>query len=377
MRILFIDTKPIRRGAQIFSHDLSGHYRKTGIDVKRIYLFKNNSEITLPIDEQDELFEANENNIQEKIFTIQPLILIKLVKCIKKYKPDIIMLNGSKTLKYGAFAKKILVDKYQFVYRVIDSPKFWNTSFITKFYYKHIVIPSIDAAVGVSDASLTDMKSLYGFNKNATVIHRAVNFESFQNVPTKEECRRLLNINSEKKVILFLGNLTSQKRPDRFIEIIKSLTDKFPDVRACIVGDGPLKSAVIKQIKNYNLEDVVTLYGYQQQVGNYICASDLLLLTSDTEGLPGVVPEAGYFSVPTIASNVGGVNECIENGVSGFVAEKNNIADFIQKSILLLSEKDKLNIMGVAAKHSAEKNFNINNVSKSYLDFFDSLIKNK
>ena len=143
------------------------------------------------------------------------------------------------------------------------------------------------------------------------------------------------------------------------------------------MGDGPLKSAVIKQIKNYNLEDVVTLYGYQQQVGNYICASDLLLLTSDTEGLPGVVPEAGYFSVPTIASNVGGVNECIENGVSGFVVEKNNIADFIQKSILLLSEKDKLNIMGVAAKHYAEKNFNINNVSKSYLDFFDSLIKNK
>lgn len=373
MRILFLDTKPIRRGAQIFSHALSEYYRKNGIEVKRIYLFKNDSQISLCVDEQDELLEGDEKNIQEKLLTVQPLLINKLIKSIKKFNPDIILLNGSKTLKYGAWTKKLLGNSTKFVYRVIDSPKFWNTGFLTKLFYKKFVIPSIDAAIGVSNASLNDMKSLYGFNKKSTVIHRAVNFETFKDVPDKIECRKKINIPIESKVILFLGNLSSQKRPDRFVNIISQLNNKISNLQAIVVGDGPLKSQVQKQIDDNKLNNIVILHGYQSQVGDFINASDLLLLTSDTEGLPGIVPEAGFFKVPTIASNVGGVNECIENNVSGFVVEKNNLDDFVKKSSELLTEQNKIIAMGEAAKKIAETNFNINNISKNYLDFFQSL----
>lgn len=373
MRILFLDTKPIRRGAQIFSHALSEYYRKNGIEVERIYLFKNDSQVSLSIDDQDELLEGDEKNIQEKILTIQPLLLHRLIRSIKKFNPDIILLNGSKTLKYGAWAKKFVGNSPKFVYRVIDSPKFWNTGAFTKLFYKNFVIPSIDASVGVSKASLNDMKSLYGFKKKSTVIHRAVNFESFIDVPDKIECRRKLNIPIESKVILFLGNLTSQKRPDRFVNIINQLNNKISNLHAIVVGDGPLKTQVQKQIDENKLNNIIVLYGYQSQVGDFINASDLLLLTSDTEGLPGIVPEAGFFKVPTIASNVGGINECIENNVSGFVVEKNNLDDFVNKALELFSDHSKIVGMGDAAKKIAETNFNIHNISKSYLDFFQSL----
>src|SRR5690606_29417744 len=58
-------------------------------------------------------------------------------------------------------------------------------------------------------------------------------------------------------------------------------------------------------------------HGYQQDVSPYLAAADILVLTSDTEGLPGVVLEAAHFSVPTVASEVGGIKECLINGKTG------------------------------------------------------------
>jgi len=96
-------------------------------------------------------------------------------------------------------------------------------------------------------------------------------------------------------------------------------------------------------------------------------------LTSDTEGLPGVVPEAGFFEVPAVASNVGGISECIKDGVSGFIVEKDQIDDFIEKTIYLLQNICIRNAMGLSAREIALKDFDISNISKQYSDFFNYL----
>lgn len=341
--------------------------------MKRIYLYNNDHSVSLSLDEQDEVLEGNEKSIFEKLLIVQPFLLLKLIRRLKAYQPDVILLNGSRTLKYGALAKLFLSRKTRLIYRVIDSPKFWNTGALTKLFYKKIVIPAIDASVGVSHASLQDMKSLYGFTKKTTVIHRAVNFDHFKNVPDKTACRNLLNLSTDEFVVLFLGNLTSQKRPDRFVEIIRLLKKRIPNIHGAMVGDGPLKKETLALINKYELDQTITLYGYQQAVGQYIGASDVLLLTSDTEGLPGIVPESGYFSVPAIASNVGGVNECIQNGTSGFVVEKEDIDGFAEKVYLLFSDQHLRSQLGAVAQKTAENNFNIKNVSGAYLKFFESL----
>ncbi len=373
MRILFLDTKPVRRGAQIFSHELSAYLKNTGIVSKRVYLYNNDYSVSLPLNEDDEILMGNEKHPFEKFLTIHPLLLYRLMKSIKKFNPDIILLNGSKTLKYGALSKKMLTGKFKLVYRVIDSPVFWNTSSLTKFYYRNIIIPLIDAAVGVSHASLKDMKELYSFSKPSTVIHRAVNFDSFKNVDTKEKCRIKLGIHADKKVLIFIGNLTSQKRPDRFIEIIKRIYLVNKNIHAIILGDGPLRVELELVIKESELQPVFSFMGYQTNVGTYIAASDILLLTSDTEGLPGIVPEAGYFEVPTIASNVGGVNECIVEAQTGFVIEKNDVTLFAEKAAYLLENNEYRNRLGQSAKKLALNDFDLNNIAESYLTFFKNL----
>jgi glycosyltransferase involved in cell wall biosynthesis len=373
LRILFLDTKPIRRGAQVFLHDLYTHFNKSGIVIKRIYLYNNDSSISLPLNEADEILYGNEKHLFEKYLTIHPWLLLRLIKSISKFQPDIILLNGSKTLKYGALSKILSAGKYKLVYRVIDSPTFWNTSFFTKFYYKKLIVPIIDAAVGVSHASLKDMKALYHFTKPSTVIHRAVNFKSFSNVYSKEVVQKELGIEPNNQVLIFIGNLTSQKRPDRFIEIVKRVALTNKNVQAIILGDGPLRNDTEKGIVEAGLQSIIKMAGYKEDVGPYIAVSDLLLLTSDTEGLPGIVPEAGFFKVPAIASNVGGIAECIEDGITGFIIEKNEIDLFVEKTLFVLQSDKIRNEMGEKAQTLALKDFDIINIAENYLDFFKML----
>jgi hypothetical protein len=191
MKLLFLDTKAIRRGAQVFLDDLSHQFLEKGVEVKKVYLYEYNDAVKLDLLPQDVELNGNEHHFFEKVPTIHPKLLHQFIQCVREFQPDVILLNGSRTLKYGAAAKKFLPTKTKLVYRIIDSPKFWNRNPFKKWYYRNLVLSQIDAAVGVSAASLNDMVSLHGFSKPTTVIHRAIDENKFHPLPDKQESRSM------------------------------------------------------------------------------------------------------------------------------------------------------------------------------------------
>ena len=112
-------------------------------------------------------------------------------------------------------------------------------------------------------------------------------------------------------VLLFLVNFTKQKRPDRFLNIVYELQKKISNVHGLMVGDGPLRGQVNSQISRLGITEKITLVGYQMDVRPWIAMSNVLLLTSDTEGMPGVILEAAAMKRLTVSIIVGGVQEFI------------------------------------------------------------------
>lgn len=374
MKLLFLDTKPIRRGAQVFVDDLSQHFHDEGVLIKKVYLYAYHEKVKLSLLDQDIELNGNENHIFEKIPTINPVLLFRLITTINAWNPDFVLLNGSRTLKYGAAAKPFLYKNTKLIYRIIDSPKYWNRSALKQFYYRKLVLSKIDAAVGVSQASLNDMISLHGYNKPTTVIHRAIEESKFRLVLSKDTSRSKYEIKNSDKVLLFLGNLTSQKRPDRFVEIIKLVKQNFPNIKAWIVGDGVLRQETEKLVIKYDLQNNIKFWGYHENVTALISASDLLVLSSDTEGLPGVVLECGYLGVPAVSANVGGINECLENGKTGYVVQTQNPEDYAKYILELLNNEEKRKSMGELSMQKVKSGFTMDMVAEKYLAFFHSLI---
>ena len=373
IRVLFLDTRPIRRGAQVFVHELKSRFKEDGIAVKRVFLYKETTYEQLILDETDIILPFNDNNIFEKFPTVHPRIIIGLSKEIKAFSPDIILCNGSRTLKYAALVKRLYPSiKSKWIYRVIDSSVYWNRKSITKLYYKHLVIPAMDAAVGVSQKSLDEMIQHYSFNKPSVSIPRAVDIDYFANYIPDEDARQKIGIPEDAFVLLFLGNFTKQKRPDRFIDIINSVKESIPNVYGLMVGDGPLRSAVNDQISSLFLENSITCVGYKKDVRPWISISNVLLLTSDTEGMPGVVLEAAAMKKITISTDVGGVREFIKHEENGYVITNKNLKEFEKYLIQLVINQNIHVRLSDSCFRRVALNFNFLSIKNGYHDFFQT-----
>jgi glycosyltransferase involved in cell wall biosynthesis len=233
----------------------------------------------------------------------------------------------------------------------------------------------MDAAVGVSQRSLDEMIQHYSFKKPSVCIPRAINIDHFANYIPELDVRQKVGIPETAFVLLFLGNFTHQKRPDRFLEIIHGLKKDIPHVHGLMVGDGPLRSSVNDQILTLSLENNITCVGYKKDVRPWIAMSDLLLLTSDTEGMPGVVLEAAAMKKITITGNVGGVAEFIKNGITGFIVDWQILEKEILVKIILDNQNIKINVEN--AFLTLKKNFDLYFISKKYFNFFELNITKK
>jgi glycosyltransferase involved in cell wall biosynthesis len=401
LKILFLDTEPIRRGAQIFISELSSFLREKGTDCRTIYLYKTEelSDQQLTLSSEDRNLRGERQNFFEKIPGINPAIFKRLIREIDSFSPWVIVANGSRTLKYAAAARQFYKKDSLWVARWIDDAAFWNPGQISKWIYKELIISKFDAVVAVSQSSLDSVIMHYEFNNPTKVIHRVFDSKKFEQAPDRKEARGRLGLNESDEVLLFLGNLTSQKRPDRFIQIVQELAKTRPNLRGLIVGDGEMRKELESQVAGIKYQEnrdkkqeargereearsascgttsgaFISFFRYQSDVAPFVAAADLLVLTSDTEGLPGVVLEAAYFSVPTVASDVGGIRECLIDGETGVLIPTREVPPFCQAISNLLEDPDYRMKMGKAAKIFMEENFRMDAAGQQYLDFFNGL----
>jgi glycosyltransferase involved in cell wall biosynthesis len=224
----------------------------------------------------------------------------------------------------------------------------------------------MDGAVGVSQKSLSEMIHHYGFKKPSVCIPRAINVEYFSKFIPEDNSREKAGIKPDSFVLLFLGNFTKQKRPDRFLDIIYELQKQIPNVHGLMVGDGPLKVEDEEQAQQLGIQARITYTGYQSDVRPWIAMSDILLLTSDTEGMPGVVLEAAAMKTPSISGNVGGVAEFIENGINGLIIEWMDDLKPIASIIKIYDNSNQIKFFGENAYKKVQIYFLIDRIIERY-----------
>jgi glycosyltransferase involved in cell wall biosynthesis len=136
---------------------------------------------------------------------------------------------------------------------------------------------------------------------------------------SRAELRTKLGLPHERPLALFLGRLSPVKGPDVLIEAVKLVRERVPRAVFVLTGEGQLRAPLDAAVHEHHLQEHVLFAGAvpRERVGEYLAACDLLVLPSRSEGLPHAVLEAMAFSLPVVASAVGGVPEVVENGLSG------------------------------------------------------------
>ena len=166
----------------------------------------------------------------------------------------------------------------------------------------------------------------------------------------REIARQLLGLPLEVPVVMFVGRLTAIKRPDRLVEAFGMVLERIPEAVLAVAGEGELLEEVRRSVER--LGDSVRLLGWQSDVGRLYAAADLVVISSDNEGMPMTLIEAAMAGVPGVTTDVGSASEVVVHGSTGLVVapDARDLADAI---VALLVDDDRRSDMGRAAAEQA------------------------
>ncbi len=379
MRILQLVQKPQRRGAEMFAFQLSKEVRARGHAVRIAYLYPHGGTGGLPLGEEDEILEGQVDHPLERLPGWHPGLLRRVAESVDAFGPDVVQVNGARTVKYGALVRRRKRGKpFALIYRNIGDPADWVRGVLRRTFYRRLVFPWLDGIVAVSENSLQRLRDFYPLEAVALEqIPRGVDPEALSPRILREELRRQAGTPGDAQVIVFVGSLTLEKRLDRLLRVFRRVLAELPDARLWILGEGPLRSEMEREATELGLLESIHLLGVKEDVGSFLGAADLLLLTSDTEGTPGVVLEAGAVGTPAVATRVGGVAECVVEGETGLLAEATDEEGLARNILELLRQPDRRRALGAEAARWVRERFSIQEVARRYLDFYRLVIESR
>lgn len=172
----------------------------------------------------------------------------------------------------------------------------------------------------------------------------------------------------------YIGRVTKIKRPDRFLDVVRELKERGVGIEFFMAGDGDLLEYCKERIAREDLP--VKILGWQNNIELVLSAADFVVLTSDNEGTPLSLIQAGMAGLPVVTTRVGSVPEVVLDGTTGIVTSLNvlDIADALEK----LARSDDLRArMGVAAKEFTLANFGVMRLVNDHEVLYKKLITSR
>ena len=170
----------------------------------------------------------------------------------------------------------------------------------------------------------------------------------------KTDAQNALDLNQNKKYLVFVGRLTTIKRPERLIDLARFLKDKHPECWLLIAGAGELLEILSAQAQREELP--ATFLGWRKDIGTILSASDIAVLCSDNEGIPLTLIQAAQGGLPIVSTDVGSVSDIVINGTTGLLTEVSS-KGLVEGVSVLLDDPDLGLSFGRAGKERAREFF--------------------
>jgi glycosyltransferase involved in cell wall biosynthesis len=175
-------------------------------------------------------------------------------------------------------------------------------------------------------------------------------------IPSRAAAREALGIPIDAPVVAYVGRLKKGKRPDRFVEVAGTVLERVPGCRFVMCGSGELKEEVERAVMP--MWDSFRLLGWRRDVETVYAAADVVLLTSDYEGTPVALVEAGMAGVPVVAARVGSVAEVVQDRLTGLLSAP-DVRELADHTVRLLLDPGLAGRMGEAARRWTTRAFGV------------------
>lgn len=321
----------------------------------------------------------HEVNVPEyPLFHYQPYELAlssKLVDVIKHFNIELLHVHYAIPHAYAGYMAKQMLKQEGIYIPMITTLHGTDITLVGKHpFYKPAVCFSInqsDYVTAVSQSLKEDTFRIFNIQKDIHVIPNFIELEK----PDMEStpCYRSLMAKDHERIITHISNFRKVKRIPDVVEIFYRIQKEIP-AKLMMVGEGPEKEKAEQLCEKLGISDKVIFFGNSHEIDKILCFSDLFLLPSETESFGLAALEAMACSVPVISSNTGGLPEVNRHGISGFLSQVGGIDDMAQNGITILKDEKTLSTFKANALEVA-KQYDIKNILPLYEEVYHNALQ--
>jgi glycosyltransferase involved in cell wall biosynthesis len=262
--------------------------------------------------------------------------LIKNLKLLKSKHPELIVHTHSTKAGYlgrwAAFFAGIphrFHTVHGFGFHAHQSKLGYMAAYILEFFTTFITTHYV--CVSTEDQK-TGGKLLPGFSNKNTLIRAAIDDEKFHPAQLAP---------LDRNAPFIFGTVSCFKKQKNLFDLLLAFQEvhrQYHHTRLEIIGDGSLRPDIEAWIASYNLEHVITLHGWQDDVAPLMKRWHVFVMSSLWEGLPCAAVEARFLKLPVLAYNVGGMSDLVLDGKNGFLYEPRNVQQLVHGMCALISD---------------------------------------
>lgn len=249
-------------------------------------------------------------------------------------------------------------------------------------YFDKIFIPLVNHFIYISRAIADDNINQGTSPAKGTVIPNAVDLADFSITYDVESVRDEFGWTAGEPIVGVVGRLDWWKGHEYFLEAIAALSHQFPKLRGLIIGqpeNSPTNRAYFQKLKSMtdslDLGKKVVFTGFRGDIPRLMAALDVVVLSSSSpEPFGRVVIEGMAAGKPVVATAAGGVLDIVEDGVDGLLVPCGDSAAMAQAIQWLLTNPDKADQMGLAARQRVAEEFTVERHGAAIQGVYGSLI---
>ena len=294
--------------------------------------------------------KANKKNLEDrriKYIELKKFNYKYIKKTIEKYKPDIIHAHDTKAIIMASlFHTKPKIPAH--IHANHENLRTKTLKSVLLNYFSKYV----SKMIWISKSALENYYYYNNVKNKSRVLYNMINSNEILSKIKEDK-------NNYNYDLIYLGRMTYQKNPERFIKIVKEIKNKYSILKVAMVGSGDLDNEVKKLIKNADLSQTIKFYGFKNNPYKILQSSKLMMMTSRYEGTPMSALEAFACNVPIISTPTDGLKDIIKNGVTGYLSDQDKI--IVKNALELLNNPQKLKRM---KENVAIENKKINNIEK-------------
>lgn len=219
------------------------------------------------------------------------------------------------------------------------------------------VVRGFDRVIAVSRQIEQDLLKAGVSKSKIRLLHNAIVVENYQRKGMRGVLQEVVGRPVESPVIASVGRLSAEKGHADLVDAIAVVKKAGHKVSLVLIGDGPERQSLLRQVEKLGLQDCVHLPGYVQAPQRLLEDVDLMVLPSHTEGLPNAALEALLMEVPVLATRVGGTPEVIIDGETGRLVEAHSPQQLAEGIFQFLVSPEEWRRMAKRGKERVERHF--------------------